>query len=82
VLGVQVVVTVGPQHASQPKICQVVVHAVPWTLAEQSAAGQLVVLVEQFIDKATRRLASQDSAPIGQASQGLAVVSQHCKKGL
>jgi hypothetical protein len=26
--------TVGPQHASQPKICQVVVHAVAWTLAD------------------------------------------------
>jgi hypothetical protein len=31
---------------------------VPWTLAEQLASGQIVALVEQFIDLTTRRLAA------------------------
>jgi hypothetical protein len=39
-------------------ICYFGTLAVAWTLADQSAPGQLVAFVEQLVDLATRRLAT------------------------
>jgi hypothetical protein len=39
--------------AGRGEFCYFVIHAVPWTLAEQSASDQLVAFVEQFVDLTT-----------------------------
>src|SRR3984957_2029004 len=62
---VQVVVTVGPEHAGQPKICQAVVHAVEWTVAYAPPIGRLVSRAARC---ARTPMAARDWAKVGNRS--------------